>query len=210
MMNFRIIKKALEENILKKNESLGYKTFGHQAQGISSEPAENKKMVFVYAASGDFDGRTKGSVSHKIIFNIELTVNSRAMIDLSALESENQAIRAAALENLETAGKRNDDVLDELIDIVWNLVSDGRNDYLGVDETKYPNLVVANRYVDSWQKDEPVQRGDIVINTAIMKVSCKVTEQPDGLVGVPSDSIQDSIYVNESPVENTGIIIEGE
>ena len=43
-----------------------------------------------------------------------------------------------------------------------------------------------------------------------MKVSCKVDEQPDGLIGVPVDSIQNNIYVNESPEENTGIVIEEE
>lgn len=210
MMNFRIVKESIVNNILIPGEKGQYKTLEYQTQGMGAEQIlGNDRTAFVYYFQGDFDGRRVGTQTHKITFNIELAVSSQAKMDLAALENADPAVRATAIANLETAGKINDESLDEFIDIIWNLIMAGNNDFLGIDETKYPDLKVTNRYINSVQKDEPVQRGAYVVNTAIMKLVCNLFEQPPEKAGAPpSGTYDNTIYPEDSEIENTGIITE--
>lgn len=208
MMNFRIIKDSIIENILEPAEAGRYRTIGYQKQAKSSKATlNNNRTVQLYFDSGDFDGRYNGPANHKINFNIDLTVSTNAKADLTTINNPvaTPTEIATAIDAMQIAAERNDYLLDELVDIVWNLIMDARNIDLGVNRETYPNLSISKRYIDTVQKDNPLPRGEYVTNTAQMRLTCSVTEEPPGDSGLPGDTFNNTINIGDDPNANTGV-----
>ena len=144
---------------------------------------DSDRSVQVYFFRGEFPkgkGSTTGPVMHDLTFNLELAVSKAAEGNLTPILDPGASgpELKAALESFKEASGLANESLDELADVVFNIIMDARNIDLGHDS------VVADRWVPNIQKDQPIPRGDLVVLTGTMAVTCGIDEQLDGDPGV--------------------------
>lgn len=208
-MQFRTIKDAL--NTLLDKEAAGrYNVVGYQTKSKGADEVKNSnRFVQAYYRNGDFDGRRTGPSKHKAVIDIDLTVATDNKVDLSVLDDPDatDAQRAAVITARLDSGKRCDDLIDELFDIIWNIIMDARNEYLGLDETTYPDIKVDSRYVNTFRKDDPIPDGDLMLLTAKATLIFNLTEQVSGDTGVASESIDNTVNFDGDPNDNTGVTV---
>jgi len=213
MMMFRELKAAIVA-LLGENEFEQFRTIGHQRQGKAAQSVKgNDRLVQVYYSSGNFpktSGRVNASKQHKVTFRVELTVSTPAKMDLATINSSTATPSqiSTALSGLAEASEVADASLDELIDIIYQIISDSRNYYLGLEKGD-----VSDRWIGSIQKDQPMPRGELVILTANLTLTAQVAEQNIGAVGAPGSStgavISTTIDIDGDDVEKTQVIQRG-
>lgn len=190
MMNYRTIKTSLVENILGPAEAGRFRTIGFQGQGRQAKEVLNSsRTVDVFYSSGEFSrrgSRQGGASQHDITFRIELTVSKAAQGDLSVINnpvSTPQQI-STALSNFQEAAFLADNSFDELVDIIYQIVMDGRNLDMGLSKGN-----VANRFIPRIQKNSPVPRGEYVVLTGSMDLTLRTSEAivGDTLGGVATE-----------------------
>lgn len=209
-MMFRTIKSALV-TILGNAASGNYRVLGYQSQSTDALTAagENRKVAVHYRA-GSFPrsaASQRGPVRHEMEFQIELLVSARAQGDVSALESESstEAERATAISNFIPAAKAVDTAMDEFIDVIYQVLMDNEAVYL--DDGVNGDLKVANRWIASVQKDDPLPTGGLAVLTATLVYNVVAMETITGAAAVGSMS---SVLVDlliEGDVDNP---IEGD
>ena len=209
-MNFETVKDSIINNILGPAEAGRFQTIGFQRQSKNAdEVLDELRMVQVYFSRGTFSkrgGRNTGPVQHDVVYRVELTVSKATEGDLTTLESSSAtpAQLATALTTFSEASALADTSLDELAGIVYQILMDGLNYDLGV--TKY---TVSNRWIDTLQKDTPNSRGELIVLTGSMDLSCRMAEQISGDVGVEVPGIYDNtVDIEGDDVEKTGVTID--
>jgi len=187
MMQFRLLKQSIIENVLGPAELGRFRTIGFQRQGIAAEEViDNSRLVQVYYQEGEFKksaGAQTGPTGHDITFRVESTVSKAAEGDLSALLDPNSTVseKSTALLNFQEASALADESMDELFDILYQIFMYGPNLYLG-----RPANTVANRWVESMEKGNPIPKGELVILAGTLVLSCRVSEEVLGDIGVPN------------------------
>jgi len=193
-MNFITIKNSIT-NILGLAESGRYRTVGFQRQTRAAEEVKgNNRQVTVFFSRGDFpksSGRNTGPVQHDITYRIELIVSSAAKMDLSIINnpSSTPEQKAVALAAAHEAAALADELMDELWSIIYQILMDGRNVDMGLSVG-----TVANRWIDSFQKDEPRTRGKFVVLTGIGILTLRTGEQVSGDTGAPGANIINTTF----------------
>lgn len=217
MMNFRILKQSIIDDVLVPAEQGRYVTAGYQKQRRSADEINANRQVTVYYSEGDIPkgaGQAYGDVNHDIAFRVELAVATPAKVDLSVLHDENatEADKATALRQMLEAGPVADEQMDELIDVIFQVLMDARNEQLGINPPDdRPNLkAVSNRWIDQIRKDTPVPEGEYLILAASMRLSCRIEETITGedLPAVTDNAVYDSDIVldgNEEAQQGVGI-----
>lgn len=207
-MFFRTVKDSIINNVLGPAEHGRFQTVGYQRQLKSADETteDSTRLVQVYYYSGDFEkagGRLNGLNQHDITFRVDLTVSKPAKGDLSTINAPGATAAqiAAALSDFQEAAQVVDESMDELFDIVYQILMDARNIHLGL-ETKGE---VANRWVSSLQKDQPVPRGEYVILTGSVTLNCRVAEHILGDEGVINEVYDITIDQDGDDVEKTGV-----
>jgi len=211
MMNFRVVNAALI-NILGSATAGAFRVIGYRGQGHDSEEVRNlKRMVQVYCAFGDFPksaGRQTGPAQHVLTFNIDFSVSSAARVNLAAINAPGATSLqiATALAGLQEASYEADVLLDELIDLTYQIVMDGRNFDLGMDKG-----VMSSRWVTRIQKDEPQPVGDLVTLTGRMVYTCQTVEEVAGDTGIVMGlrAVGTSIDIIGDDVEQTIVETRG-
>ena len=200
MMNFRIVKKSIVDNVLAPSEAGRYVTVGHQRQRDSSDVINERWQVTVYYNEGDFEkssGAAIGSVMHDISFTIQLAVAPAAKVDLSIFKDENSTAkqRETALRNANEAGVIADDEMDELIDIVYQILMDARNTDMGMprDADHPKRRFVADRWVSQIRKGTPMPDGEYALLTASMRLTCRVEETITG-EDLPATPVNGAVF----------------
>ncbi len=192
MMAFRTIKNAIVNDVLGPVENGRYQTVGYQKRGKSAdEIKENLRSVEIYYASGSFDQRINGPTQHKMLFNLDLSVSSASKADLNVINnpaSMPDQIKAA-LDEMLLAASQADELLDELIDIIYQIIMDGNNLELQLDENG-SGLIIADRFIKTVNKSQPSPRGGLVVITAKMILNCTVTEEVPGDIGPAAETIE--------------------
>ena len=208
MMNFRLIKTSIIE-ILGNASNNCFVVIGHQRQMKSPDETNDiNRLVEVFYSAGDFpksSGRYTGPVQHDITFRIELTVSSPAKVDLDTLNRSGAtpAEMAVALESHQEATNVTDDLLDELYELVYQILMDARNVDMGQEVG-----IVSNRWIDQWQKDDPVDKGEYAILTGTMFLKLRTAEQIVGEEAVTGGNLQDvTIDIEGDDTEKTGVVI---
>lgn len=193
MMMFRVVKNAIAE-ILADQAEARFQVIGYQRQSkASTEMTGNNRMVQVYYAEGDFPknaGRMRGSKTHDITINIDMSASAPAKGNLSIIDSPTTTAveKAIAIAAIKEAAEEADTQIDELIDAVYNIMYDARNEDLGLGVGE-----IASRWISSIQKDTLLERGDLVVKTANMKYTCRVQETALGDTGnLPDPAAFDS------------------
>ncbi|MHA1288296.1 MAG: hypothetical protein ACTSPB_12905 [Candidatus Thorarchaeota archaeon] len=185
-MRFRSVKGTLV-GLLGAASSGKFVVIGYQdSSRAAPEVLDEKRTIQVFYSAGDFPksgGGLSGPVMHEISFRVELTVAKSAVGDWNALNNpaSTPAELENALENFQISTDLADDSFDELVQIIYQILMDARNIDLGQDvSTDGP---VANRWIGQVRKDKPDTRGQYVILTGYMELTCKVDEQVLGDVG---------------------------
>jgi len=210
MMTFRTVKTALTD-LLGDNAAGRFRVIGYQEQAkATGELKNNDRLVQVYYSDGEFpkgSGRIRGEKRHDATYQIDLSASAPATGDLSVLESDTAtaAQKASAIAAIREASEMADQRIDVLIDLVFNILMDARNEGLLLD-----NGVISSRWIPGIQKDTIVEKGDLVLKTANLKYTCTVQEPVSGATGnEPDDVIFDAeTPIDESGESGTGVITE--
>ena len=206
MMNFRIIKAAIEQ-ILFDNSQDCFSVVGYQKQVASVEESlDEKRTVQVYYSSGDFKGRQTGPTYHDITYRIDLTVAKSSAGDLATVNSAGSGTpeKAEALADFQTGAARCDESFDELVELVYQILMDGNNLDLGQDVG-----VVANRWLDQVQKDQPLPRGEYVLLTGSLFFKLRTTEQISGATLTAGDVQDVTLDQHGDDFEKTEVEVNG-
>lgn len=207
MMAFREIKDALKD-LLGENAESRFNVIGFQRQSKSqNEVLNNDRLVQVYYSEGEFKrsaGRMKGPKTHDGTFEIDMTASAKATVDISILDSTTatEQQKASALLGLKEAAERADEKIDELIDSVYQILMDARNEKLdlGVGE-------ISSRWIDRIVKDATIEYGDLVTKTANMKYTCRFQEYVQGALGNQPDPAIINSNVPAFEDEGTGVSV---
>jgi len=205
MMLFREVKKAIKDLLAAEAEGR-FRVIGFQRQSKSSEEVlNNDRLVQVYYGEGDFpknSGKMKGPKTHDITIEIDMTASAKALVNIDILDSSTatEQQKAAALAGLKEAAEQADDKVDELIDHVYQILNDAKNEELG-----FLGNETSSRWISKIIKDQNIAFGDIVVKTANMKYTCRVQETVSGDLGnYPNPAVIDS----NVPFSNTGVKTE--
>jgi hypothetical protein len=198
MMMFETAEKALRD-LLVAAAAGRFTVIGYQMQSKSAEA--HRKLVQVYFSEGAFPksaNRFHGEKTHDITIEIDMTVCSKTAVDLDTLESRTATPqqKAAALVGLKTAAELANTELNELIRWVYQILMDARNDELGLDKGS-----IASRWIGNITKDTTIGYGGIVVKTANMKYTCRVSEDVPGDIGTEPATVT---FDSEIPADDTG------
>ncbi|MCK5219319.1 hypothetical protein KAR10_07350 [bacterium] len=204
MMKFREIKDKIIE-ILGSNANGRFQTIGYQRQNKNAaEVLGILRTVQVYYFSGDFpkgkSGLT-GPAHHAATFRVELTVASDAVGDLATIKSGASTLtqKAAKLLSFQSAAERCDCSIDEFIEIVYQILMDGRNLDVGMEPGQ-----VSDRWIGRIEKDDIEDKGEYVTLTAAMDFSLSTEEEILGDTGgISGTTYKVTLDINGDDVEQT-------
>jgi len=225
VMSFRVIKHAVINQILLPNRDDLFRVMAYPFPILGAdETLNNKRVVSVYFAEGDLRKGSIYSPTHDMNFHIDLFVSADAKADLLVLEKQfgedfQQIAYANAMNEMQLAERRADTLMDELIDIVYQLIMRKENDQLGVDRLEPAiKLPVANRMIVSIQKGVPIREdktNKFVSMEAQMVLKCKAKEKVTGQLPVGGlDAIGGGaefhfdLEINEDTTTKAGVLAD--
>lgn len=165
-----------------------FQVVGYKQRATSAEEnAGALRTVQVFYSGGQFPknaGGSMGPIMHDVTIKMELVAAAAASGDLAALASPDSSAAefAAALESFQESSEAADIAIDELADIVYQILMDGRHLNLGLSTGD-----VANRWIQSIDKNAPSAKGEFVVMSASMDLTCRVAETLAGDPGVAAD-----------------------
>lgn len=182
-----------------------FRVVGYQRQAEDAVTALIASVQIFYntaafpKSGGTFIG---DSVKHNAEFRIEMTVAKRSKGDLSGLENAaTEGDAAAALATFFEAAQSVDIYMDQLWSDVWNILMDAENETYGL-----PIGALSSRWIESFQKDQPSPKGEIVVLTANARLSCSVDEEVEGITGVPGSNYDVTLTdINGDTEQKTGV-----
>jgi hypothetical protein len=204
MMEFRTVKSQIE-TLLLSGASGQFRVVGYAVQKRDAdEVVDTDRSVQVYFHRGDFPKETNspiaGPFNHDVVYRVELTVSAAAKVDLALINTGSPAQIASALDGLQNASKLADDSIDELYELVWQILMDARNYDLGLAKGR-----VSNRWVSQLAKDNPLPRGEYVLLSGSMDLSCRVSEDNVGETPVVGGQFDITLDIDGDDVEQTGV-----
>lgn len=208
MMNFRLVLDALVNKILGPSERQRYRTIGFQDQRRAAEEVlDCLRTVQVFYEGGVFPksgGRRTGPTQHDAVFAIDLTASRPIKVDKATINSGTAAQKIRALAAMQSAAGLAEESVNDLIDIIFNILMDGRNIDL-----KIPAVKVVNRWIERIEKKSISDQGEYVVAGASMKLSLRVSEEPPGDKGIPIESggFDNTIDIDNDDVEKTGVTV---
>lgn len=208
-MNFETLRDNIETILI--NAAAGrYQLAVGQNQSTASEEVEDLRMVTIYYMTGDFpksSGVINGPVQHDPTFKIEFLVSAASTADLSVLDNPDSTTAEiiAALSAMQTASKLADVLMDSLFAIIFQILMDTRNQDLG-----FSKGVVSNRWVNQFEKDTPIQRGELVTLTASCLLTCRIQEEVTGDTGVTPEiaEYKSNLKINEDETQETDVFVK--
>jgi hypothetical protein len=211
MMQFRQTKKDLT-TMLGDAAQGRFQVVGYQVQTVdASEILNDNRRVQVFYGEGDFEkshASLSGPTEHDVTYRIELAASQPAKVNLAVIKDENstQAQISAALDCFQDSSKLVDESFDELLDIVYQILMDGRNIYIG---SEGPPYKVKNRWVSGMRKDDPVPQGEYVVLTGVIMFTCRLTEEVPGDTGVAAadDAYDMTLDLDGDDNEKTGATV---
>lgn len=210
MMMFREVKTAITD-MLQAQAAGRFRVVGRQVQSKASDELQgNDRLVQVYFSEGQFPrnaARMRGSKTFDITIDIDMSASAAAKGDVTVLESTTATHqqKAAAIAALRDASDVADTKIDEMVEAVYQIMMDARNEPLG-----FPIGEIASRWIERIQKDTLMERGDLVVKTASMKYTCRIQEIVSGSIGNEPATV---LINSETPVDggsSTGVNVEND
>ncbi len=205
MMNFQLVFDALVNKVLGPAEIGRFRTIGFQDQKRAAEEVlDCLRTVQVFYNGGNFSksgGRQTGPGQHDVVFGIDLTVSRSIEGDLTTINGGTTAQKIRALAAMQSAADLAEKSINDLIDIVYNILMDGRNVDLQI-----PGNLVANRWVVRIEKKDISDQGEYVVAGASMNLSLRVSEEAKGDKGIPIDAngFDNEIKLDDNNEQKTG------
>jgi hypothetical protein len=144
------------------------------------------RTVQVYYSTGNFPKKSGGNygVAHDVTLKIELVAAAAAIGNIAPLMASDSTAQefADALATFQDASTTADNSIDDLADIVYQILMDGRNMDLGLADCE-----VSNRWISDIVKNEPSPRGEYVVIGATMNLTFRVGETLTGDAGTDAD-----------------------
>ena len=175
-MNYQLIRDAIED-LLVAGESGNFQTVMFQRQRKAAETVQGtKRMVQCFYKGGSFPdsvGQMNGPFQHDATYQFDLTTSDKAKVDLATLNNEaaTSEQRIAALQARQEAAEIANASMDQLFDNVFQIIMDPANRDMGLSIGK-----VVKRWVNQFQKDDPVETGELVILTGAFLFTCRTNE----------------------------------
>jgi hypothetical protein len=215
MMNFRKVKTALITLIGNAGSGL-WRTIGFQQQGQRAEEIlDARRSVQVFYSKGDFPksgGSLSGPTLHDMTFRLELSVAKTAKGDIATINNPSATAPqlAAAIANFQESAALADESFDELVDLIYQTLMSAENIDLGMTS---PELPPVDRWIGTVEKDQPLERGELVVLTGEMLFTCKIEEPVTGVAPTASESIDTTVesYQDEEGDPDggkAGVIVE--
>ncbi len=208
MMKFRTIKAAVK-TLLANSASGRYILAGSQRQSKSAdEVIDDNRLVQVYYHRGSFSkrgGSMHGPNDHEITLKIDFTVSEPAQGDIATLNNANSTAGQiqSAIANIAFASDLADDSIDELFDIIYQVLMNAENIDLGLSVD-----TVADRWISDFQKDEPVQRGELLVLTGTCNLTCKASEEVTGETPIEGNKIDTDFSIEGDLGDNAGVSVD--
>lgn len=187
-MEFQVVKDKLVEVLGAGSNGL-FKVIGYQKQGYAGESLKGiNNTVQVFYDSGNFPLTSAPyslEIKHNLNFRLELMVAAPSTGDIDVLndpDSTDQE-RADAIAGIQNAAGVADAKLDNLFAQVWRILMKAQN----IDLT-LPKYSISNRWIPSFRKDKPSERGELVILTGLVEYVCSVKENVEGLTPIDLES----------------------
>lgn len=205
-MAFQVIKTAIVSTL--KNAALGrFRTDPAMPQSMGASDIEQIPLVHVFYAGGDFpkgSAPIRGKAIHEAKYNVLLTVAQPCYADLVVLEDPTSTASelTSALAAVQAANEAADTAFDDLVAIVWSILRDPQNEFLGLDRSLYS---IANLWIDSIVKENPLNRGETVIISGSMNLSIRCVEYPPSATTVAGNAIINTL---KATADNTGATID--
>ena len=208
MMNFRTVVAAII-TVLGNAADSRFRVIGYRGQGKDAQDVRaNRRLVQVYYSAGDFPkraSRSVGTAMHDMVFNVGLTVSAPCQADLVTINSSatTPTQKAAALLAMIEASAVADTLWDELAELVYQILKDGRNRDLGLAVG-----VIAEPWVQSLKKDPPANDGGLVVLTGAVQYCCRTTEDADGDVGVADADVNTTLKMSGDSIQATKVDVK--
>lgn len=190
-MMFRTVKAALI-NILGAGATGSYRVVGYQGQSTDADTVTgtNRKVSVSYRA-GSFPrsgSSPRGPVRHEMEFAVELLCSAKASGNLSALDNPDSTDqqKAAAIAAFIPAAQAVDTLMDSFIDAVYQTLMD--NEAINLNDGVVGDLKVANRWISSVRKDDPLPSGALAVLTATITYNVVAMEALTGAAALVDES----------------------
>lgn len=189
-MEYQNIKDALD--ILLETAAAGrYAVLGTRNRSHDAEVVHSRSQVTTYYQSGDFpksSGSIPGPFRHDMTFKIDLLVSGAARCDLSILNNPDASETeiSAALAASTNATAEADAAIDTLVSLVWDIIMRPENRKLGLSYDP-------QRWITGFNKNDPSQKGALVLMSGSLTMAATAMESVTGEVGVPGASIETNI-----------------
>jgi hypothetical protein len=215
-MQFRTMKAWLVNYLGAHSVAGGFRVVGYADAGIDSAQLKgSNRMLQVFVSGGEIPAKSSakcGPVVHDVAFSVELLTACASSVDLSVLNdpAATSGEIAAALAASQKAAAIADDDFDEFLDIVFNLLMDNEQQDLG-----HPGEV-ASRWIKSWKKGSPLNRGEHVILPGTIDFSFRVSEEITGcavITPTPNQAVRVAINASAdevgTPQEGSAVLAGG-
>jgi len=205
-MFFRDIRDAIEQTLV--DVAAGrFRVLGYKEKGISPEEIlDTERLVRVYYSNGKISKSSSGlsgPYDHHMLFKVEMEVAKRTECDLTVLQDPNAT--ALQVQTAWSALKSSEQAANESMDELWDHVFNGIMDARELDfDLSFP---IGTRWIDSFNKDTIMTRGEYAVLTATADITCKVDEKVEGLTPVAFEIMDAVIDVVDDDVERTGVIV---
>lgn len=202
MMQFRTVKQAIIDT-LEADAAERYEVVGSQKQSKGSNEILTPRVT-VYYQSGDFPessaGRYGSPVEHNATYRIELSVSAQGEADLSVLNtSTDPAVLSAALAAMFEASDKADEILDQAFDDVYQVLMAGKNIDYGLEQ-----YTVQDRWVNNYQKDNPLPRGEYVVLTGNCQLTVSLSEELLSETGTAGVAYDTTVDIKDDQGDNAG------
>lgn len=197
-MDFETVQTALT-TLLGNNAAGQFKVIGYQRQGESAdEVKDNNKLVQVFYKRGEFPksgSGFNGPVKHNAVYQIYFTVSKAAKVDIATLNDDTKtpAQKQTALANLAESAALADVELNTFFRLVYQILMAANNQDVGLAVGK-----VASRWIGELEKDDPLERGDLLVLTGACTYTCTLSENLTGAaVTTATEGTHTTVQIND-------------
>jgi len=187
-MGFEVIRDAIE-SVLVANQGTLFRTIVGQRERIdANEVKDGLRTLQVFYESGDYADQKSGKLTkeHECEYRLEYKLSRAARADLSVLDNDSAtpAQLQAALLAADEGSTLADKAMDEFRRIISQILLDPKNRGLGLAGTPTGmgafNYKISRQKLERFRKNQPLQKGGLIVLTASETFTTTVTETFDG------------------------------
>ena len=187
-MGFEVVRDAIESILIANQGSLFRTILGQRERIDASEVKDGLRTLQVFYESGDYADQKSGKLTkeHECEYRLEYKLSRAARADLSVLDNDSAtpAQLQAALLAADEGSTLADKAMDEFRRIISQILLDPKNRGLGLAGTPTGmgafNYKISRQKLERFRKNQPLQKGGLIVLTASETFTTTVTEVFDG------------------------------